>query len=382
MNILFATDTYLPNVDGIVISIESFRKCLLESGHNLYIVAPKYPNYKSNENVIPVRSVPFWGEKEYRFSFPFKLLRKARWSKLNLDIIHSHTIFNIGVFGYYLSKRLNIPLVHTYHTYYEKYVHYSWIPQFISKPIARIYSRYYLNKCDLIIAPSQKIVDVLKGYGVKKKVIPLPTGIGSIKNYSEEHIKFLKRKFQRTPDTKILLYVGRIAREKNLELIIKSVINLINEQADVVLLLVGDGPQKKHWQKFVYNDGKSEHIYFTGYIPHNEIGLYYSISDVFLFSSVTDTQGLVILEALSFGLPIIAVKSGPICELVKNDVNGLLSENSEVDFFQKIKCLIHNEILLDRLKSKENEKLKELSISNQCMKLLNYYNQVIEEKGK
>jgi glycosyltransferase involved in cell wall biosynthesis len=90
----------------------------------------------------------------------------------------------------------------------------------------------------------------------------------------------------------------------------------------------------------------------------------------------------VILEALSFGLPIIAVKSGPICELVKNDVNGLLSENIEADFFQKIKCLIHNEILLDRLKTKENEKLKELSISNQCMKLLNYYNQVIEEKKK
>jgi 1,2-diacylglycerol 3-alpha-glucosyltransferase len=196
MNILFATDTYLPNVDGIVISIENFRKSLLELGHNLYIVAPKYPNYKSNENVIPVRSVPFWGEKEYRFSFPFKLLRKARWSKLNLDIIHSHTIFNIGVFGYYLSKRLNIPLVHTYHTYYEKYVHYSWIPQFISKPIARIYSRYYLNKCDLIIAPSQKIVDVLKGYGVKKKIIQLLTGIGDIRKYSDEDVRFFKRKYQ------------------------------------------------------------------------------------------------------------------------------------------------------------------------------------------
>jgi len=382
MNILFATDTYTPNVNGVVISIENYRKNLSELNHKVYIVAPKYPYYKFPQNVIPVRSIPFWGEKEYRFSFPFKILKKTRWSKLKLDIIHTHTIFNLGIFGYYLSKRLNIPLIHTYHTYYEKYVHYSYIPQFISKPAARLYSRYYLGKCGLIITPSQKMINVLKSYGVKNKIVSLPTGIGNIKKYSEEEIHDFKRKFQRTPKTKILLFVGRIAQEKNIELIIKAVFNLLNEKADIVLLLVGDGPRKKHLQKFVNSAGKEDHIIFTGYIPYEDIGLYYSISDIFVFSSITETQGLVILEALSYGLPIVAVKAGPTCDLVKNEVNGLLTENSEIDFFQKLKNIIYNENLLNKLKNRDDEKIKELSTLNQCIKLINYYKETIEEKNK
>ncbi|MFC1563069.1 glycosyltransferase family 4 protein [candidate division KSB1 bacterium] len=382
MNILFTTDTYLPNINGVVTSIENYRKNLQSLGHNLFVVAPKYPSYKFQEHVIPVGSVPFLGEKEYRSSIPFKILLKKKWSKLNIDVIHTHTIFNLGIFGYYIAKRLHIPLIHTYHTYYEEYVHYLRMPQAISKPAARIYSRDYLNKCDLIIAPSQKIIDVLKEYRVKKKIVLLPTGIEDVKKYSGEAVKSFKMKFQKTSKTKILLYTGRIAREKNLELIIKAFINLINEGLDVVLLLVGDGPRKKDLQKLADSEDMSDCIYFTGYIPHEEIGLYYLISDLFLFSSVTDTQGLVILEAFSYGLSVVAVEAGPTSELVENGVNGLLTKNNEYDFFQKIKNIICDEKLLNELKSKKDEKISELSISKQCLKLLNFYKEVINEKNK
>ena len=127
MNILYCTDTYLPNVNGIVTSIESYRKTLLDLGHNIFVVAPEYNNYKFDDYVIPVKSIPFIGEREYRSSIPFKILLKKEWSRFNIDIVHTHTIFNLGIFGYYLARRLKIPLVHTYHTYYEKYVHYSLI---------------------------------------------------------------------------------------------------------------------------------------------------------------------------------------------------------------------------------------------------------------
>ena len=219
MNIGFFTDTYLPQINGVVTSIEIFRKELLKLGHRVYLYGPRFnsrndPVYDHAHDIYRFYSVPYFRQKEHRIVVPFSPTF-LNFRRFKLDIIHTHTYFPLGIYAAYLAKRHRIPLVHTYHTLWAEYAHYSFLPPETSRRALTWGSKFYCNRCDLVLAPSRVIREVLLHYGVRKPIQVLPTGIEAEltttqTNFNPRQVYGIAR------DTVILSFVGRFGKEKNL----------------------------------------------------------------------------------------------------------------------------------------------------------------------
>lgn len=336
MNIGLFTDTYMPQINGVGSSVCTLARQLRLQGHTVYIFAPWSPDTQENEEeqfVIRMPSMPFVFLKGFRVGlcYPPKAINKI--VHLKLDIVHTQTEFSLGTFGRILAKSLNLPVVHTYHTMYEDYVHYIVNGERVTartKKEARKFSALFCNTANAVIAPTKKVEHYLHEYGVTRPISIIPTGINLKKfqksNFSPEDIKNLRNEYGLADENKTVLVLGRIAQEKSIDVVIKAMPSLFERMDYARLVIVGDGPCRDELEKLAESLNIADKVIFTGAKPWAEIGKYYQLGDVFVTASVSETQGLTFAEAMAAEVPIIAKKDESIGDVIEDEYNGFVFE--------------------------------------------------------
>lgn len=347
MTVGIFTDTYYPELNGVANSAYQLKIGLEKSGHKVYVFTVTNPEVKDKEeNVVRIRSMPFifMDERRVGVSLVKRWLKKIK--DLDLDIIHTQTEFSLGHFGRKAAKRLSIPSVHTYHTIYEEYMHYLKMPKTHNlnvKKIVRWLSRICCNKSDHVIVPSQKVEKLLLKYGVSKPIHVQATGIdpGKFKNIDLKKVDEIKNQLGLKENDKILIAIGRLAKEKNLEEIIDYMSDLNNKHPETKLLIVGDGAYRKELEKHIISKTLEEKVIFTGSIPWDSIQNYYALGNVFVCASTSETQGLTYFEAMAAGKPILVREDECLKGLIQVGSNGLTYQNKQ-EFFDAFEILFAN----------------------------------------
>ena len=340
MRIGIFTETYTPYVSGLVTSELMLKNALEKKGHEVYVVTANLQNfryeYDEEEHVLRIPGIPT-GIYNSRLTsiYPIQAVNKIKsW---NLDVIHSQTEFAIGTFARIFAKQYNIPIVHTYHTMYEDYVHYITKGHFnrSSKKIVEYLTKFYCDKTITeLIVPTKKAYDLFKEkYNVERNIHIIPTGIEVERFYQEninpKKIAELKKQYGLTKKDFIGIFVGRIAEEKNIPFLINVVEKVIKQKPNMKLLIIGDGPDKEKYEKLVQEKKCQNNIIFTGKVPWEEIPTYYRLGDIFLSASTTETQGLTIIEAMAASLPALCIDDESFRNTVVDDLNGYLFKNEE-----------------------------------------------------
>ncbi len=336
MNIGIFTDTYHPQINGVVTSIRTLEKELNKRGHKVFIFTVTNPNArKATSRVFRLPSMPFIFLPSYRVGVLYSPQAEKIVKQLNLDIIHTQTEFSLGLFGKFLSKKLRIPIVHTYHTMYEDYVHYiskGTLSKFTPK-VAKELSRLFCNRCDAVIAPTTKVEEVLREYGVKEHIEVIPTGINlepfKKANYAPEEILDAKKQYGIADTDSVILFVGRLAKEKSIDVIIREMPALLQKLPTAKLLIVGDGPIRKELQTLAASVHAEESIIFAGEQPWEQIGKFYQLGDVFVSASVTETQGLTFAEAMAAHMPVVAKRDKNLEGMIEDKVNGRVFDQND-----------------------------------------------------
>lgn len=337
MNIGLFTETYYPEINGVATSVYMLKNELEKQGHNVYVFTTTTPGAPEIEhNVFRVHSLPCILITERRVGLFYQHNLASIIKKLNLDVIHTHTEFSLGIFGRIMAKELKLPIVHTYHTIYEDYTHY--ITRFKAldgraKAFMRVFSKVCCNTVEEVIVPTQKTKDLLMQYEVHQKINVVPTGIDlhkfSPKLYKREDTAALRRQYGIGEEDKVLLYLGRISPEKNLKEILYAMPEYMQKHSDVRMVIVGSGPEKENVEKLVRELAIEARVVFTGPQPWDNIGSFYQLGDVFVSASNSETQGLTYIEAMAAGLPVVAKKDPCLEDILETGFNGYAFTNQE-----------------------------------------------------
>ena len=354
MTIGIFTETYTPYISGLVTSEVMLKKALEKKGHTVYVVTANLEDfhyeYDEEERVLRVPGIPT-GIYNARLTsiYPIKAINKIKsW---NLDVIHSQTEFAIGSFARLFAKQYGIPVVHTYHTMYEDYVHYITKGHFnrSSKKIVEYVTKFYCDRTiSELIVPTKKAYDLFKEkYSVKRKIHIIPTGIETERFYREnidiKKLNVLKKKYGIKKNDFTLIFVGRIAEEKNIPFIIDVMADLIKDYPNLKMLIIGDGPDKEKYINYSKEVSAYDKIIFTGKVDWGDIPIYYSLGSAFISASTSETQGLTIIEAMASSLPALCIDDESFSGTVVDDLNGHL-------FKDKKEC---EKIILDLINDKK-----------------------------
>lgn len=348
MRIGFFTDGFLPQPNGVATSVYETAKELERRGHEVFIIAPKFPHYKDRgSNVIRLASINIHEPTKTRIALnlPDKDLRKVL--AIEFDIIHGHSGGPITLLGWEVARSKKIPYVVTYHTLWNRYTHYFLKGKVVTPKMMERATKIFGNRVDLLIAPTSRVEKELRSYGVKKPMRVVPSGI-NIEEFSGAKKGELRRRLD-LGNKPVALYVGRLGREKLVSLIIESFAKVLLEVPDAQLVLAGDGEEKSDLVNLAKKLEITKSIHFIGDVEKDEMPEVYKDADIFVFASKTETQGLVVPEALASGLPVV-VNDDPAFECIKNGQNGYRVDLSPDDFSEKIVYLL-----------KDKEKRREMS---------------------
>ena len=335
MNIGIFTDAYYPQVSGVVTSTFIFKNELIRLGHSVTIITVAHPDVEEEEGIMRLPSIPFFLLPSQRVGMIYSRKIMIKIKKLDLDIIHTQTEFSIGIFGRIVAKKLDIPVVHTYHTMYEDYIHYvsRGIMLKPASEFAKKVSKLYCRDCSAIIVPTIKVKDALEQYGLRRHIDVIPTGVNiepfKRSNYDEEIIEDEKKSFGINETQPVILFIGRIAKEKSIDIIINSMKELTKKIPNCKLLIVGDGPERENLENLSKDLDIEKSVIFTGEKPWAEIGRYYQMGDVFVGASLTETQGLTFTEAMAAQIPVVAKYDKNLDGLIKEKTNGRIFYKDE-----------------------------------------------------
>lgn len=382
MKILITSYWYAPAINGVVTSVQNLVQELIKHGHDVRILTISRNNqsYKK-DNVYYVGSVSLC--KLYPHArFPVKSQYKfydeiIEWEP---DVVHSQCEFFTFSVSVNIAKSLDIPLIHTYHTIYEDYTHYFSPSHTVGKNAVAIFSRNVLSKTDRVIAPTNKVKTILKGYNIKTDITTVPSGI-DINKFTHRptgsFMEHLRNSLGLEKDNKLLVVIGRIAKEKNLDEIIDHFVFIDDER--VKLLIVGDGPYRKQLEQNISERGLSHRIIFTGMVTPNDITLYYNLGDAFVCASNSETQGLTYIESLACGLPVICKHDECVKDVVYNDDNGYIFTDRE-SFIDSINGVLFDRQNQKRLSENARKSAEKFSKSTFAKNIIQVYEDAIEDR--
>jgi len=379
VNIAVFTDTYTPQVNGVTTSILIFQRELERLGHTVYIFCP---TYGGREGLDPPRvfrfySIPYRSEMmhEQRIALP---ISRGIWKfpKLKIDIVHYHVPHYMGAYALLLAWIFKKPTIHTYHTLFVKYTHYVKIRPSLAVRFVKWISRVFCNHTDLILAPSQEMKRELLSYGVQKPIEVLPTGIDIPELPQPTHLQTLRKRFPL--DKKLLIFVGRFAKEKNIPLLFDVLQILEQRGVPCHLLLVGDGPDRKRIEEEISKRGITQRITITGYIRRSDVFSLLACADLFLFPSETETQGLVLLEAMAVGVPVVAADAMGAGEVLQDGRGGVAVPATPQAFADAAFKLLTNPVLYREKQRSAKEKATEWSSKTLTQRLVTVYKATIE----
>lgn len=387
MRIGLFTDTYPPFINGVSTSVLMLKQGLEKLGHEVYVVTVNDESfsYKEEDGVLKIPSFPI-GLMNFRQSgiYPLKALKIIK--KWKLDIIHSHTEFSIGTFARLISKQLNIPLVHTYHTMYEEYIYYITKGYFdsASKKLVEYLTLFLCDKTiDELIVPTEKAKELFKDkYKVKRDVYVIPSGIDTTRFYKENidknEIINLKKDLGLKKTDFIVLYVGRIAKEKSIDFLINNFNSVLKQIPKAKMIIVGDGPDIKDLIDLTKKEGLENKIIFAGKAPWTDVPKYYSLCDVFVTASKTETQGLTVMEAMGASKPVVAIRDESFELMITDKKDGLFfdDEKSYVDMIYEV---YKNKKLRDEISFNARLTADKYSPYNYAKNVLKVYEKVISK---
>ncbi len=377
MKIGIFTESYKPYTSGVVTSISTFKDELTRLGHDIYIFAPSYPNYDEEEdNVFRYFSIPAPTNPGYTLALPVHPGMVSLMKKLQLDIIHVHSPFTLGRVGLHYARKFDLPLLFTYHTRYDQYVHYVPMAKDLVKDVTIKYSRHFCNECDHIIAPSREIESIIRSFLVTTPISVVPTGI-PLDKFQGGDRGWLRCKYPIPPHHRILLYAGRLSQEKNVPFLIESFRKVKRTLPDTTLVLVAGGPLEEELKDLALSMDLSEQdVVFTGQLPFESLVNAYYSSDLFVFSSLTETQGLVLIEAMAAGLPVVAVRASGVREMVRDGVDGLLTGEDSGEFAAAVIRILQDDRYYRHLQTNAIHRAEQMSSQNMALKLQDVYEQM------
>ena len=393
MKILLTSDWYKPIVNGVVTSVVNLKKELEERGHEVKVLtlSPTYESYRK-ENVYYIKSLNL--EMIYpnaRAVLPHVERFIQELIDWKPDIVHSQCEFMTFSYAVKISKKCKCPLLHTYHTIYEDYIHY--LPGGLSsyklgaafeKKIVAQLSRSILNKTNQVIVPTEKVEKILEKYEVEEPISVIPTGI-DLKNFqsrmTEKECENLKKYWNIPLENKVLVSVGRLAKEKNLEEILNYFARLIyeEEKQNLTLLIVGDGPDRERLEKISESLSLTGKVIFTGMVNPQDVGIYYQLGDVFVCASNSETQGITYIEALASGRPALCRKDECLNQVITDGYNGFQYETYEY-FKMHLEYILEDETRKAEMGLRAKETAYLYSTWNFCTMAERLYKEVLKRQ--
>lgn len=354
MKVLITSDWNFSVVNGVVTSVKNLRDELLKMGHEVRIVtlSSTFKTYKRDD-------VYYIGSVSANKVYPEARLRAKRMKKIlrhieewGPDVVHSQCEFSTFSFAKDVAEELDIPLIHTYHTVYEDYIHYLGPSRIVGKTMVKSLSKHVAKNCDAMIVPTEKVKNLLEGYKIKTPMTVIPTGI-VLDKFQEDGLdlegKKLRKKLGYSSEETVLAAIGRLAREKNTIEVMRFVSSL--NEGDVKLMIVGDGPYRETLEEKAKKYPNNVRFNFVGMVAPTEVAKHYRVGDIFVCASTSETQGLTYVEALASGLPILCKKDECLNDLIIEGYNGWQYETKE-EFEKKLGDYI-------KLSSEEKNKLSE-----------------------
>ncbi len=330
MRILVFSNAYKPTISGVVTSIALFRQGLIEASHDVHIIAPEYEEYQDKEPyVFRFPALDISEQADISLVIPFKRKMLPTVHGIQPDLIHSQHPIWMGDLATAFARDLNLPLVFTFHTRYDMYApKYVPIAPKLTGVVTDEIVHTYLKKCTHIIAPTPSIRDfILHHYAPEAPVttVPTPVDLDQYKSLNPRRV----RADLGMRNVEILLYVGRLTNEKNLDFLLQAFVKIVAARPQARLLLVGQGPHERDLQRLAWELGIGEQVIFTGSIPHDEIPHYTAAADLFVFASMADTQGLVLIEAMAAGTPVVAVQAPGATDMLAEGGGVLVPANQD-----------------------------------------------------
>ena len=382
MKVGIFTDSYSPLTNGVTISTQSTVDAIRKLGHDVYVIAPSHPRHKDTEQKIyRLASVEFFTpDARWAMQLPQKSLLEA--VRIDFDVIHGHSGGPISLLGWELAQVKGIPFVYTYHTLWSKYTHYVMQGKLISPRMVEASSKITGNLCDFIIAPTERVKKELVSYGIHRDIKVLPTGI-DLASYAKVPKGYIREKLGIAKNAKILLSVSRLGKEKSVDFLLHSFVRIHAKHPNTVLVLAGSGPERRSLRKLAKDLGIQDSVYFLGVIRHTVIPKVYADADIFVFASQTETQGMVILEAIATGLPVVVVQDAAYKGFVLNNKNGFSVRKNYDSFAAAVDKLLTDKNLYTAFSKHAKETASKYSIDATAKYLEQVYNRLIKQhEGK
>jgi len=353
MNILMISDVYFPRINGVSTSIETFRSELTQLGLASCLVAPAYPQgaEPGHQDVvsIPSRFLPL--DPEDRMMKRSAIREWMRTQPRKFDLVHIHTPFVAHYAGLEIARTLGVPVTASYHTYFEEYLHHyvPFLPRRTLKAVARRFSRQQCNELDAIIVPSKAMAETLLEYGITRPLHILPTGLRE-ERFANGDGEAFRRRHGIPPERPLLLFVGRVAFEKNIEFLLDVVQRVRQTRPDVLFLITGEGPALAGLRKHAQTMGLEQNVRFLGYLDRRQaLTDCYQAADLFVFASRTETQGLVLLEAMALGCPVQALSIMGTRDILENTPGAIVAEDNPAAFAAQTLSLLEDRTQLKQL---------------------------------
>ena len=379
MRIGFFTDTYFPQVSGVATSIRTLKNELEQQGHEVYIFTTTDPDADEFEkDIVRMPSVPFVSFKDRR------ILVRGIWcayqvaKELELEIIHTHTEFGTGFLGKMVANRLRIPVIHTYHTMYEDYLHYIANGKVVRPSHVKHFIKMFVNHSTGVVCPSKRVVDTLKRYEVDVPMRIIPTGIDvsrfSRPDITKKDTDQLRDKLGLHTDDLMILSLSRISYEKNIHVIVQQFPEVLMSYPNARLVIVGKGPYREDLEELSRQLGVEDYIQFTGEVPHEDVAYYYHAADYFVSASTSETQGLTYAEAIASGTQCIVEGNDYLNQLLNDESLGITFEQ-DADFSESFVSYVQQQIAIDpRVQQK---KLMEISAERFGDEMIKFYQEMI-----
>ena len=388
MRIGIFTDSYYPHISGVSTSIEMLKTALENMGHKVYIVAPsKRFSYDKKEGIIWIPGFkPGFYEIRVAKIYSQRAMNiiEREW---HLDIIHTQTELSIDIFARMVAKKLNIPVVRTYHTLYEDYTYYvthGHLDNIAKKAVIKLTKKFCEQRCDELIVPTEKIKKMfVERYNIKKDMAVIPTGV-DIKRFAltptlKKRVKELKNQYKIKDEDFIIGAVGRVASEKSFDKIIKNMPDLVKINNKIKFMLIGDGPILNDLKQLVKELKLENNVIFTGLVEYADMPAYYNTFDIMVSYSTTETQGLTIIEGLSSSLPVVCINDKSFREMVQNNYNGYLF-NTKEEFKKHILDLVYDKDLYKTMSMNAKNSTYSYSKEVFASRVLQVYHKAIEKR--
>lgn len=375
LRVLMMSDVYFPRVNGVSTSIETFRSCLPDFGVETTLLAPRYANESDEDGIVRIsgRGVP--GDPEDRMVNWRKFRDAAQRLAGKHDLVHVQTPFLAHYAGLSAARAHHLPCVLTYHTLFEEYLqHYvRFLPGASLRALARRVSRSQCDSVTAVIVPSSAMLDRLSTYGVSTPIHVLPTGI-SLARFEQHAPGSFRADHGVPPTAPVGLFVGRVAHEKNIGFLLDVTRHLLRSHPDFILMIAGEGPARASLIREVRQTGLEQSVRFIGYLDREkDLPRCYAAADVFMFASRTETQGLVLIEAMACGLPVVALAEMGTCDILHPN-RGAVTPAEDVEAFSRaVASLIGDPPRRQRLSAEASEYSRTWSDSAMASRLADLY---------